>query len=123
MTIRNAIPAILTIAAISGAAQIASAAPQTWTVLDYGKGKCVPGASEPAMMRSPATAHNALRAGGMVDNVNVVRDDNGKPTMVGVSFDDHGTTTELDFFTTPELCAAALAIATDKGATLPPDVN
>ena len=107
--------AAVALAASAMPTMAAAPATTTWYQLRFYNGKCE------RAKQSPAQIHEQLRQGGVVDNVNVDKNDSGAVYQVAVSFMYHGQPTIMWFYPSADRCDAARQIAVDEGRI--PDLN
>jgi hypothetical protein len=92
-----------------------------WYVLDFKTGTCVEASTVFPKAPAPQKLHDAIRSGGVVDEVKVSKDDDGQVSMVTIGFTAKGNTMELLWFPVADLCEKARKVAVEDGTI--PDMN
>ena len=110
----------IVILGVSAAAHTASA--RSWWVFDFENNACVLAAQRGPNTATPEALHRTLRKEGLIDTIEVKRNNNGDIVMVEIStrFPQDGHDVSAHFFLSDAQCRA---FATPAGAPNPEDLR
>lgn len=97
---KHAISLLALSLALAGPAHAGTQA-RTWFILDFSDGVCK---RPPAGIQSPDVMHKAIRASGQVDDVKVVKSDDGAVQMVTIEMQRNGGPVTSVWFPSKQEC-------------------
>lgn len=103
-------------------ATVHAASPRSWWVFDFENNACVLAAQRDPGAPTPAALHQTLRKEGLIDTIEVKRNNNGDIVMVEIStrFPQDAHEVSAHFFLSAALCRA---FAAAPGAPNPEDLR
>lgn len=88
-----------------------------WYLIDFSTGKCVQAAKVPSPRpHTPDQMHKMLRAGGVVDAIQVLKDPRGNLMGVSVAVNDSGSDVTVLWFVNSDYCGIARDALVSSGA-------